>query len=68
MILRRTDAFAALLRRCESLAPVRCAIVHPCDRDSLLGPLEAARHGLIVPMLVGPEPRSAPWRRPKGST
>jgi len=55
MILRRTDAFAALLHRCESLAPVRCAIVHPCDRDSLLGPLEAAKRGLIVPVLVGPE-------------
>ena len=55
MILRRTDAFAALLRRCESLPPVRCAIVHPCDRDSLLGPLEAAKHRLIVPVLVGPE-------------
>jgi len=55
MILRRTDAFSTLLRRCESLPPVRCAIVHPCDRDSLLGPLEAAQRGLIVPVLVGPE-------------
>jgi phosphotransacetylase/acyl dehydratase len=55
MILRRTDAFAALMRRCQGLPPVRCAIVHPCDRDSLLGPLEAARRGLIVPVLVGPE-------------
>jgi len=34
---------------------VRCAVVHPCDRDSLLGALEAARRGLIVPVLVGPE-------------
>jgi phosphotransacetylase len=33
---------------------VRCAVVHPCDRDSLLGPLEAARRGLITPVLVGP--------------
>jgi phosphotransacetylase/acyl dehydratase len=57
MILRRNDAFAKLLRRCEPLPPVRCAIVHPCDRDSLLGPLEAARRGLIVPVLVGPEAR-----------
>jgi len=37
------------------MAPVRCAVVHPCDRDSLLGPLEAARRGLITPVLVGPE-------------
>ncbi len=55
MILRRTDAFAALMRRCQALVPVRCAIVHPCDRDSLGGALEAARRGLIVPVLVGPE-------------
>jgi phosphotransacetylase/acyl dehydratase len=55
MILRRTDAFAVLMRRCQGLAPVRCAIVHPCDRDSLAGALEAARRGLIVPVLVGPE-------------
>jgi len=34
---------------------VTCAIVHPCDRDSLLGPLEAAKRKLIVPILVGPE-------------
>jgi phosphate acetyltransferase len=54
MILRHTDAFALLMRRCEGLPPVRCAIVHPCDRDSLLGPLEAATRGLIVPVLVGP--------------
>ena len=55
LILRHNDAFARLLHRCEGLAPVSCAIVHPCDRDSLLGPLEAARRGLIVPVLVGPE-------------
>ena len=54
MILRRTDAFARLIKKAESLAPVVCAIVHPCDRDSLLGPLEAAKRGLIKPVLVGP--------------
>ena len=55
LILRRNDAFAKLLHRCEGLAPVSCAVAHPCDRDSLLGPIEAARRGLIVPVLVGPE-------------
>jgi phosphate acetyltransferase len=29
--------------------------VHPCDRDSLLGPIEAAKRGLIAPVFVGPE-------------
>jgi phosphotransacetylase/acyl dehydratase len=55
LLLRRTDAFARLLHRCRGVPPVSCAVVHPCDRDSLLGPLEAARRGLIVPVLVGPE-------------
>lgn len=57
VILRRNDGFARLLERCQGLAPVRTAIVHPCDRDSLLGPLEAAKQGLIEPVLVGPEHR-----------
>jgi phosphotransacetylase/acyl dehydratase len=55
LILRHNDAIAKLLRRCEGLDPVSCAIVHPCDRDSLLGALEAAKRKLIVPVLVGPE-------------
>jgi phosphate acetyltransferase len=29
--------------------------VHPCDRNSLLGAIEAAKRGLIEPVLVGPE-------------
>ena len=54
VILRHNDAFGRLLQRCRGMTPVRCAVVHPCDRDSLLGPLEAARRGLITPVLVGP--------------
>jgi phosphate acetyltransferase len=52
---RRTDNFARLLQRCEGLPPVLCAVVHPCDRASLLGPIEAAERGLIEPVLIGPE-------------
>ena len=55
LILRRNDAFAKLLRAVQGLQPVVTAVVHPCDRDSLLGPIEAARRGLIKPLLVGPE-------------
>ena len=28
---------------------------HPCDTDSLMGAIEAARRNLIIPVLVGPE-------------
>lgn len=55
LLLRRNDAFAKLLRAVQGLKPAGTAIVHPCDRHSLLGPIEAARRGLIVPLLVGPE-------------
>jgi len=57
IILRRNDVFARLLKQCEPLEPVSCAVAHPCDRDSLLGALEAARRRLIVPVLVGPPAR-----------
>lgn len=35
--------------------PVRTAVVHPCDAASLGGALAACGHGLIEPVLVGPE-------------
>jgi len=53
--LRYGDAFAQLIKGCQGCDPVPCAIVHPCDRDSLLGAIEAARRGFIIPVLVGPE-------------
>ncbi|MGA2926219.1 MAG: bifunctional enoyl-CoA hydratase/phosphate acetyltransferase [Solirubrobacteraceae bacterium] len=46
-----------LLAQAKSLAPVRTAVVHPVDRDALLGALQAAQEGLIVPLLVGPQDR-----------
>jgi phosphate acetyltransferase len=55
IVLRHTDVFSRLLKRCEGMPPISTAVVHPCDHDSLLGPLESARRGLIVPVLVGPE-------------
>jgi phosphotransacetylase len=55
VIFRRSDLLGRLIKACDGLAPVVCAVVHPCDQDSLMGPLEAARRGLITPVLVGPE-------------
>jgi len=57
VIFRRSDLLGRLIKACEGLPPVVCAVVHPCDQDSLLGPLEAARRGLISPVLIGPEAR-----------
>lgn len=49
--------FKALLRMAEGMPAVPCAVVHPCDVESLSGALDAARHGLIHPLLIGPEER-----------
>ena len=46
-----------LLARGAHLAPVRCAVVHPCDAESLKGAVDAANLALIVPVLVGPSAR-----------
>lgn len=55
VVLRRNDVFGRLFRECEPLPPVSCAVVHPCDASALRGALEAARHGMITPVLVGPQ-------------
>ncbi|MFG5777183.1 bifunctional enoyl-CoA hydratase/phosphate acetyltransferase [Comamonas sp. J-3] len=44
----------ALLAKSKGLEALRCAVVHPCDPGSLQGALDAARQGLIVPVLIGP--------------
>ena len=49
--------FGELLAKAKVHSPIRTAVVHPVDRDSLLGALEAAQEGLIIPVLVGPEDR-----------
>jgi phosphate acetyltransferase len=49
--------FKELLARSAGLEAVRCAVVHPCDVESLSGAIDAARHDLIIPVLIGPELR-----------
>ena len=44
-----------LLDRCRDLKPMLCGVVHPCSAASLSGAIEAAKAGLIVPVLYGPE-------------
>jgi len=46
-----------LLEVAKNLQPVKTAVAHPCDRISLEGAVEAARLGLIEPILVGPPAR-----------
>lgn len=46
-----------LLNMGKGMPAVPCAVVHPCDAESLHGALQAAQHGLIDPILIGPEAR-----------
>ncbi len=52
--MRRGDAFIDIFKACEKISPVPCAVIHPCDRDSLVGALEAAMRGFIEPILIAP--------------
>jgi phosphate acetyltransferase len=47
--------YRGLIAKTRGLEPLRMAIVHPVDRNALLGALDAAEAGLIVPTLIGPE-------------
>jgi len=49
--------FNDLLALARGIPAVRCAVVHPCDEGSLSGAMEAAAHGLLEPVLIGPEMR-----------
>ncbi|MBL8259340.1 MAG: bifunctional enoyl-CoA hydratase/phosphate acetyltransferase [Candidatus Competibacteraceae bacterium] len=53
--LRREDRVEELLKACEGLPALGCAVVHPCSPDALRGAVEAAQHDLITPILIGPE-------------
>jgi phosphate acetyltransferase len=44
-----------LIQRCAGIRPALTAVVHPCDGASLTAAVEAAQHGLITAVLVGPE-------------
>jgi phosphate acetyltransferase/phosphate butyryltransferase len=49
--------YRRLIDMTKGMPPLRMAVVHPVDGPSLNGAVEAAREGLIVPVLVGPRAR-----------
>jgi phosphotransacetylase len=54
---RGSGKYEQLLARCKGMPPVPTAVAHPCDDASLGAALEAARAGIIAPVLVGPAGR-----------
>ena len=51
------EKYRQLIERCKALPPTPTAVAHPCDESSLKGVVNAAKAGLIAPILVGPAAR-----------
>ena len=51
------ENYERLLARAKTLPAVPTAVAHPCDVASLTGAVDAARLGIILPILVGPAER-----------
>jgi len=47
--------FKNLIERAQNYAPLKVAVVHPCDATSLESVISAKEAGLIDPILVGPD-------------
>jgi len=54
---RRHDKYERLVDAARQLRGVAMAVAHPCDQVSLESAVEAAKLGLIQPILVGPTAR-----------
>ena len=54
---RKHEKYQRLLDFCKTLPPTTTAVAHPCDESSLRGAVDAAKLGLIAPILVGPRAR-----------
>jgi phosphate acetyltransferase len=49
------EKYQRLIDAAKAIQPVPTAVAHPCDQSSLSGAVDAAKLGLIRPILVGPK-------------
>jgi phosphate acetyltransferase len=54
---QKHERYENLIERCKMLPAAPTAVAHPCDESSLRGAVDAAKAGLIAPILVGPSAR-----------
>jgi phosphate acetyltransferase len=54
---RKHEKYDRLIAKAQQASPPKTAVVHPCDQNSLEGAVDAARLGLMAPILVGPAGR-----------
>jgi len=57
IIDRKHEKYDRLIEKARQAIPPKTAVVHPCDQNSLEGAVDAARLGLMAPILVGPAGR-----------
>jgi phosphate acetyltransferase len=55
-----------LIARAKTVQPATTFVVHPCDKTSLQGAMEAAQEGIIKPVLVGPASKIAETAKQHG--
>jgi len=63
-----TGKYENLLERCRGLAPIPTAVAYPCEETALAGAIDAAKEGLIRPILVGPAAKIAEIAKASGIT
>jgi phosphotransacetylase len=61
-----TGKYEQLLERCRGLEAIPTAVAWPCDETSLTGAIDAAKQGLITPILVGPAAKIAELAKTHG--
>jgi phosphate acetyltransferase len=54
---KKHEKYERLIAKARQVSPPTTAVAHPCDEHSLAGAVDAARLGLIAPILVGPAQR-----------
>ncbi len=54
---RRHEKYERLIKRAQELPAISLSVAHPCDEVSLESAVEAARLGIVKPILVGPAAR-----------
>jgi phosphotransacetylase len=61
-----TGKYEQLLARCKGQEPIPTAVAWPCEETALAGAIDAARAGMIRPILVGPAKTIAEIAKAKG--
>jgi phosphate acetyltransferase len=54
---RKHEKYEQLIARTQDIPPIPTAVAWPCEAHALAGPVDAAKQGIIEPILIGPEAR-----------